>query len=147
MWTTHTCRKVSTSSINETRTHLYAALRIEWCQARARANRWAEEVELIQEEMRRVLSYHGWMRDVWQGRCDGRPDLSGSYQEGLSAYAHRQAEIRIKMKDTCGHMWRFVQQWVDLGQSLTNSGTEVKEDGLDELSGLLTISRSVTPSE
>ncbi|KAJ7212323.1 hypothetical protein B0H12DRAFT_989926, partial [Mycena haematopus] len=31
------------------------ALRIEWTKARARCNRWSEEVSLLEEEYRRIL--------------------------------------------------------------------------------------------
>ncbi|KAF9023539.1 hypothetical protein BDZ89DRAFT_955587, partial [Hymenopellis radicata] len=44
---------VSTSSVHE-------ALRIEWCKARARKLRWQEEVELLLEEMRRIIEFHRW---------------------------------------------------------------------------------------
>lgn len=39
---------------------LSEAFRIEWCKSRARASRWAEEVELLQEEMRRVAEFLSW---------------------------------------------------------------------------------------
>ncbi|KAG1845839.1 hypothetical protein F4604DRAFT_1884248 [Suillus subluteus] len=35
-------------------------VRIEWCKTRARALRWSEEVELLREEMRRVLQFFAW---------------------------------------------------------------------------------------
>lgn len=121
-----------------------AALRIEWCQARARANRWAEEIELIQEEMRRVIAYHDSMCEVWTRRLHCRPSLSNSFREGLSAYAHRQAEIRRSMRETCDKMWCFVRQWVDLGMNLTDGGKEVDESELDD-AGLLKIAQSPPP--
>lgn len=120
----------------------YIALRIEWCQARARANRWAEEIELVREEMRRVVAYHDYMHQVWMQRLHCRTDLSSSIREGLSAYACRQAEIRLSMRETCARMWRYVQQWVDMGAGLTDGGEEVDDYKLDEASGLLTIPSS-----
>ncbi|KAG1866963.1 hypothetical protein C8R48DRAFT_599724 [Suillus tomentosus] len=39
---------------------LKVTLRIEWCKSRAHASRWAEEVELLQEEMRRVAEFLSW---------------------------------------------------------------------------------------
>ncbi|KAF5375829.1 hypothetical protein D9615_008231 [Tricholomella constricta] len=36
---------------------LQDALCIEWCKSKARSDRWSEEVELLQEEMRRVLEF------------------------------------------------------------------------------------------
>ncbi|OAX30590.1 hypothetical protein K503DRAFT_669748, partial [Rhizopogon vinicolor AM-OR11-026] len=41
------------------------AMRIEWCKARERAMRWAEEVELLKEEMRRILQYLEWEAALW----------------------------------------------------------------------------------
>ncbi|KAJ7040183.1 hypothetical protein C8F04DRAFT_912963, partial [Mycena alexandri] len=43
----------------------YAALRVEWSRAKARKKRWEEEVELLREEMRRILRYLQWEQDRW----------------------------------------------------------------------------------
>ncbi|TFY51020.1 hypothetical protein EVJ58_g10780 [Rhodofomes roseus] len=99
---------------------LQEALRIEWCQSRARAQRWLEEIELILEEMRRVVQYHGWKHHSWTARADARPDLDDDYREGLSAYAHRQAEIRVTMCGTCTRAWRCVSELVSKGLSMTD---------------------------
>ncbi len=80
---------------------LPAALRVEWCKARARAARWSEEVELLMEEMRRTIVYHTWRAGAWHDAVDqvhkDRPD----YLEGANAYARRQASIRVAMRDVC----------------------------------------------
>jgi hypothetical protein len=49
------------------------ALRVEWCKSRARAMRFTEEVELLQEEMMRVLRFLEWQEAWWQikGQCEG----------------------------------------------------------------------------
>ncbi|KAG1814844.1 hypothetical protein EV424DRAFT_1473281 [Suillus variegatus] len=39
---------------------LQDSLHVEWCKARARAHRWEEEVQLLCEEMRHVLSFFEW---------------------------------------------------------------------------------------
>ncbi|KAG1724932.1 uncharacterized protein EDB91DRAFT_1331171 [Suillus paluster] len=44
-------------------------MRIEWCKARARAMRWAEEVELLKEEMRRILQFFEWDAQRWDERA------------------------------------------------------------------------------
>ncbi|KAG2122912.1 hypothetical protein DEU56DRAFT_873540 [Suillus clintonianus] len=49
---------------------------VEWCKARARMMRWKEEIELLREEMRRVLQFLQW-HALW---------------EGVVAYATRQAQ-------------------------------------------------------
>ncbi|KAJ7699783.1 hypothetical protein B0H14DRAFT_3100193 [Mycena olivaceomarginata] len=41
------------------------ALRIEWAKTRARAWRWTEEVDLVEEEMRRVLAFLNWKANHW----------------------------------------------------------------------------------
>ena len=41
------------------------AMRIEWCKARARANRWTEEVDLLKEEMRRTEQFLEWHANWW----------------------------------------------------------------------------------
>ncbi|KAH9911489.1 uncharacterized protein B0H18DRAFT_1168583 [Fomitopsis serialis] len=92
--------------------HLQEALRVEWCKSRARAHRWEEEVHLLVEEMRRVLAYHQWMAQRWLGRHDARQDLPVEVQEGLSAYALRQAEIRTTLRSICARTWQDIGTWV-----------------------------------
>ena len=86
--------------VNETARH-------EWMTCRARADRWAEEVELLQEEMRRVLVYLEWKSTTWlqkvgirAGSCT--PDI----QCGIDAYARRQAAIHRDIAIS------FASQWV-----------------------------------
>ncbi|KAJ7885141.1 hypothetical protein B0H14DRAFT_2564086 [Mycena olivaceomarginata] len=43
-------------------------IRIEWTKARARADRWREELILLEEEMRRVLEFCGWKARWWDER-------------------------------------------------------------------------------
>jgi hypothetical protein len=69
-------------------------LRIEWCKARARAMRWREEVELLQEEMRRVLQFLRWHACWWDVTAHSRTLPTAAENEGLIAYATRQAQIR-----------------------------------------------------
>ncbi|KAF9487343.1 hypothetical protein BDN71DRAFT_1485341 [Pleurotus eryngii] len=45
-------------------------LRIEWCKAQARAQRWQEECILLWEEMHRVIEFHKWQAGVWKTRAD-----------------------------------------------------------------------------
>ncbi|KAH9847790.1 hypothetical protein C2E23DRAFT_942536 [Lenzites betulinus] len=116
--------------------NLQESLRVEWCKARARANRWTEECMLLEEEMRRVLAYHEHSAQEWDQRVGTkytRPD----YAEGADAYAHRQAFIRRAMKTFCEHVWRNVKLWVCLGD--ISSSDEVPPDddaGLDAIAGL-----------
>ncbi|KAK0438380.1 hypothetical protein EV421DRAFT_1714308, partial [Armillaria borealis] len=67
------------------------ALRIEWCKARARMLWWEEEIQLLDEEMRRVISFADWKARWWSERAELRPDASPELQEGLKAFALEHA--------------------------------------------------------
>ncbi|PPQ76066.1 hypothetical protein CVT26_004585 [Gymnopilus dilepis] len=85
------------------------SLRIEWCKSRARRDRWKEEVELLQEEMRRVKEFFQTRAQQWEdlARSDsGNWALPGviwdrSTVEGRTAYARGQASQFKAMKDRC----------------------------------------------
>jgi hypothetical protein len=65
--------------------------------------RWAEETELLQEEMRRVLCFLRWQADWWHEK--GAIPLSRN-EEGLVAYAGRQAQLRKDLADCFEKMWK-----------------------------------------
>ncbi|KZP03688.1 hypothetical protein FIBSPDRAFT_915265 [Athelia psychrophila] len=85
---------------------LQEALRIQWCHSRARAMRWSEEVLLIREEMRRVLTFLCWHADWWAEQAKCRSDLSPEDREGISAYTNKQANIRRSMAACFDYIWR-----------------------------------------
>ncbi|KAG2745146.1 hypothetical protein P692DRAFT_20742764, partial [Suillus brevipes Sb2] len=68
-------------------------LRVEWCKARARMMRWKEEIELLEEEMHRVLRFLQWHALWWDNGAHLRA-LAGAEKEGVVAYATRQAHLR-----------------------------------------------------
>ncbi|KAJ7494558.1 hypothetical protein B0H11DRAFT_1716969 [Mycena galericulata] len=75
---------------------LHEDIRIEWTKARARADRWQEEVILLEEEMRRVLEFCAWKARWWDQRVapargEGRAPITPELAEGLRAYALAQA--------------------------------------------------------
>lgn len=87
-------------------------VRIEWCKARARAERWAEEVDLLQEEQRRVLISLEERAETWKGRACLRSRVSPNGEhmvpevdEGLRAYAARQADILTRIKKHFEKLW------------------------------------------
>ncbi|KAG1744823.1 hypothetical protein EDB19DRAFT_1894525 [Suillus lakei] len=86
-----------TSGSNSNELGLQDSLRVEWCKARARAHRWEEEVQLLREEMRRVIAFLDWHAGWWD--MQGIQCAFGSLQarEGALAYARRQANLRRKM--------------------------------------------------
>ena len=85
--------------VNETVRH-------EWMTCRARADRWIEEVELLQEEMRRVVVYLEWKSRSWSEKVGVRsssctPDI----QRGLDAYAHKQANVYREVAMSFAGQW------------------------------------------
>ncbi|KAH7906735.1 hypothetical protein BJ138DRAFT_1219206 [Hygrophoropsis aurantiaca] len=99
---------------------LLDATKIEWCRARARANRWTEEVLLLREEMRRVLAFLDWHAAWWDDQSTrravgmhepgtGEPVLARPWTadeaSGAAAYAKRQAALRRSMRANFSDMW------------------------------------------
>lgn len=84
------------------------ALRIEWAKARARSMRWSEEVDLLEEEMRRVLQFLTWRAGWWDSQSDRRGLEEGAQCEGEAAYAARQAAVQRSLHDS------FVVKWAPL---------------------------------
>ncbi|KAJ6493479.1 hypothetical protein DFH09DRAFT_1104473 [Mycena vulgaris] len=83
-------------------------LQIEWAKVRARSIRWSEEVDLLEEEMRRIVQFLTWRADWWEGRIDLRELPEGPQREGETAYAVKQARILMKLRDA------FLTKWVAL---------------------------------
>jgi hypothetical protein len=104
---------------------LFPALGIEWCKARARAYRWAEECVLLQEEMRRVLEFYGAMQRLWEQRADHyllmpMSETSSSRKAtvgGGIVYARRQADQCIRMSRVCLKAWKNVPNMYAQSQS------------------------------
>jgi hypothetical protein len=67
-------------------------LRVEWLKCRARASRWKEEIQLVEEEMRRSLEFGRWLASWWMQRASIRTGIMSHLQEGLIAYAAEKAD-------------------------------------------------------
>ncbi|KAH7919292.1 hypothetical protein BV22DRAFT_1108120 [Leucogyrophana mollusca] len=84
---------------------LQDAVRMEWCKTRACAMRWSEEVELLQEEMWRVLAYFEWHAAWWKEKADARWVIDSELAEGLSVYSLCQASLRTALGGLCCELW------------------------------------------
>ena len=81
-------------------------LRVEWTTSYARLERWAEEVELLQEEMRRVVAFLEWKSVDWLAKTHVRGgDLASDIQSGLCAYARKQAAIFHDLAVSFAKLW------------------------------------------
>lgn len=85
--------------------NMLAGLRVEWCKARARSMRWAEEVELLQEEMRRVSSFLRWHASWWNQKISECTLGTAADNEGLGAYTYHQAQLRNDLADCFKKKW------------------------------------------
>ncbi|KAG1812886.1 uncharacterized protein BJ212DRAFT_1448064 [Suillus subaureus] len=72
-------------------------IHVEWCKSRARALYWAEEVELLQEEMRRVLQFFDWQANWWDKQQDQIICETVAQCKGLVAYTHKQGHIQWQL--------------------------------------------------
>ncbi|KAJ7260647.1 hypothetical protein C8J57DRAFT_1636746 [Mycena rebaudengoi] len=82
------------------------ALRIEWAKTRARSLRWSEEVQLLEEEMRRIVQYLEWQANWWTMRVGLREDkINERQQEGYRAYALRQALLKRSLAASFTKKW------------------------------------------
>lgn len=67
-------------------------------------------MELLAEEMRRVLAFLEWQGHWWHERAVLRPSEKITEQEGLRAYAYRQAALRFAMRNSFQARWSFIPQ-------------------------------------
>ena len=95
-------------------------LRIEFCKSKSHADRWEEEVKLLQEEMKRVTAFFQTRADHWAANADAVgstiPVSDSGTAEGLRAFANEQAVLFRAMKTHCNYLWRYVGEYVALGQ-------------------------------
>lgn len=79
--------------------------------------RFTEEVQLLQEEMERVLRFFKWQESWWiikNQLIESRMTLSSMRAEGLRAYAERQAALRSALHSCFQHLWRNVPIYIKL---------------------------------
>ncbi|KAF9780950.1 hypothetical protein BJ322DRAFT_1011762 [Thelephora terrestris] len=89
----------SEQEVNETVCH-------EWMTCRARADRWKEESELLQEEMRRVVAFLEWKSTWWSGKVGSRLGLvTADVQHGIDSYARRQADTYHELAVSLANQW------------------------------------------
>ncbi|KAJ7725467.1 hypothetical protein B0H16DRAFT_1332689 [Mycena metata] len=118
------------------------ALRIEWAKTRARFLRHREQLDLLEEEMRRILQFLRWRADWWDERAGRRPQAPEddkrrvphvayapkhrAYQEGNVAYARRQAGILRKRAEQFEKTWEDVPSFMEMARAAM---ADMGEDG------------------
>jgi hypothetical protein len=83
---------------------------VEWGKPRARAQRYQEEIKLVEEEMNRTLRFFDWKAADWRkkGVSNSMEPLPLEYEEGLRAYAERQAALCRSLHDLFQKKWKGV---------------------------------------
>lgn len=81
-------------------------MRSTYARAKARWCRWEEEIELLLEEMRRVVATFFWIERKWLARTTARVEAREDIHSGLVSYALRQASVYR------GLAYRFGLKWV-----------------------------------
>ncbi|KAK7055702.1 CxC2 domain-containing protein [Favolaschia claudopus] len=119
------------SENEESQTGMVEALRIEWAKTRARAHRWTEEVDLLEEEMRRVLQFLEWKAAWWTALVGQREAVVSDavLNEGFTAYAQRQSRIQLDLRARFQENWRDVPAYIQMGRDSASAIPEEEEDG------------------
>ncbi|EJF56156.1 hypothetical protein DICSQDRAFT_20802, partial [Dichomitus squalens LYAD-421 SS1] len=81
------------------------SMRLEWAQAKARAERWRENERLVLEEMRQVIEFCGDRAAWWRRQKRRRSDIDPALQRGLSIYAKKQAAVSGNLAARCASFW------------------------------------------
>lgn len=83
-------------------------VRAEWAKARAWAERWEEELTLVQAEMQQMVLFYQWKAGDWDSRGRTRTLTTfgdsvsrKKYTDALEGYAARQANTYSRMAQNC----------------------------------------------
>ncbi|KIY61963.1 hypothetical protein CYLTODRAFT_494956 [Cylindrobasidium torrendii FP15055 ss-10] len=86
---------------------MHRSILCEWSKAKARRDRWWEEMELLKEEMRRVVESLKHEEHVWQQRAigAGREDETADVASGRVSFCLAQAEGRRRVRESFLSLW------------------------------------------
>lgn len=84
----------------------WIGLRCEWAKSKARADRWDEEVQLVIEEMQRVLAFLEWKASWWDRQGKAQLNVSHDILQGACAYAAKQAYVNRALAASFEMCWR-----------------------------------------
>ncbi|KAL0058522.1 hypothetical protein AAF712_014799 [Marasmius tenuissimus] len=91
--------------------------RVPWFRAKADAQRWIEEVEILEEEFQQMIAGCNKMGDVWQQAAEAQ-----NWVRGYIAYAHQKADMFCLMADKARKVFESKVVgggWPNEGESLT----------------------------
>jgi hypothetical protein len=74
---------------------------------------YAEEVDLLEEEMRRVLQFMNWRANWWMSLMGLRTGMQDeALREGHEAYAVRQASYMRGKRDCFAAQWKDTMKFI-----------------------------------
>ncbi|KAF9030039.1 hypothetical protein BDZ89DRAFT_950058 [Hymenopellis radicata] len=109
--------------------------RVEWLKSRARVGRWTEEVNLLEEEMRRVGETLEDRSQWWEAHQDAEnSELPDAIKEGIKAYSLQQAAVQRKLLTSFRETWEAggVDCDVMAGETEWNEFHDPEEGGESE---------------
>lgn len=92
----------------------HTALRVEWAKCKARSSRWHENLEVLEEEMRRVCAYSVKKEAWWRALPAQRPDVDAALSDGLLAYAMEHADLEAQYRIKTEHKWKATRGRVQM---------------------------------
>ncbi|KAL1739936.1 hypothetical protein HDZ31DRAFT_48500, partial [Schizophyllum fasciatum] len=120
------------------------ALRVEYLKSKARRDRHREELQLLEEEMRRVIESNRADAADWRERACARSTLDDQLREGLRSYALEHAARALARADRLEIQWQEIRARIQDALALRFDGAhalpeieaqqELQDlvDGLDE---------------
>lgn len=100
-------------------TDFLSGLRAEWAMSQERVDRWREESQLVQEEMRRVLTFLAAKTNDWLQHTSNTPEAISPLDPGRRAYAAKQAYVCSSLAYAFAAHWLLVRQDLGLGQPVS----------------------------
>jgi hypothetical protein len=75
---------------------------VNWLRAKARYQRWVEEMKIVENEMKWTLEWFSNQEENWKRRVDWAKDKK---LEGHKCYAEKQINLWKRMKERCKNTW------------------------------------------
>ena len=86
-------------------------LHVEWLHCWARAARWKEEIELLNEEMCCSIQFCKWKMRWWDSQKGHGEAMQSHTAEGLWAYAAEQLNAEHHCMASWASHWTSIQEW------------------------------------
>ncbi|KAL1749600.1 hypothetical protein FB107DRAFT_280528 [Schizophyllum commune] len=120
--------------------YLNEALRVEYLKSKARRDRDREEIQLLEEEMRRTIASLDHDAEMWRQRAQSRTNCDEVLADGLRSYANEHAAICSERAALLEHKWASTRKagqlaltllFDDIGPLADEGAREELEDAVD----------------